>query len=182
MERALEERLRRLQVDFEESFAKESEETEPGGLNPHLTVRVGVELFAVPIQNVQRLVRDVHVVPLPGTPPHLLGVMNLRGDLVTVYDLPMVFGYGPAGNAGTGVVVTKGLPFDAGLAVDEIGRLVDLGGSQVEPAPGMLPDPLWAMVRGMVRHDDGLFLLPDLEALFVRLDARRNTRHLMECS
>jgi purine-binding chemotaxis protein CheW len=168
----LKDRLRKLQADFEASFTRDLLQESHLGRTLHLTLRVGPEVFAVPITQARRLVRGAEVVPLPGAPRHLLGVINLRGDLITVYDLPYMYGYPAAERAVANVVVMRGPSFDAGLAVTELGRLVALDEDRMGPPPGTLPAPLRQIVRGTCYEDRTLVLFPDLGQLFTQLNAR----------
>jgi purine-binding chemotaxis protein CheW len=170
-ELGLEERIVRLQKDFDDSFAKGVEEV-PSDLTLHLMVRVGDEHLALPITHINRLVRDVNVVPLPGAPAHLKGVMNLRGDLVAVYDLPYLMGYRSGREFGGDVVVTKGLSFDAGIAVSEIGTLVSLNAGEAGAVPATVPSALQSMIRGTTYLDEQLLMYLDLGQLVSKLDAR----------
>lgn len=169
----LRDRLRTLQQDFDASFTKDLMEESREGRTLHLTLRVGPEEFAVPITQIRRLVRGAEAVPLPGAPRHLIGVINLRGDLVAVYDLPLLYGYQPTmRQALANVVVLKGSAFDAGLSVTEIGRLIPLDERDVGPPPGTLPAPVRQIVRGTAYVADRLLLFPDIARLFTQLDAR----------
>jgi purine-binding chemotaxis protein CheW len=168
----LKDRLRKLQADFEASFSRDLLDRSHEGRTLHLTLRVGPEVFAVPITQARRLVRGAEVVPLPGAPRHLLGVINLRGDLITVYDLPFMYGYPAAERAVSNVVVMRGPSFDAGLAVTELGRLVALDEGRMGPPPSTLPAPLRQIVRGTCYEDRTLVLFPDLGQLFTQLNAR----------
>lgn len=172
MKPGLQEQLQRLRDDFDTSFSRDLPDTGQEGLVPHLAMRVGDETFVVPISRIRRLVRDADVVPLPGAPPHLLGIVNIRGELVTVYDLPALFGYAAVTPTGAGIVVVKGPEFEAGLAVTEIGGLMHLNESETGAPPSRLPAEVREMVRGTADHGGKPLLFPDLDALFVQLDAR----------
>ena len=168
----LADRLRMLQLDFDASFSRDLLAESHAGRTLHLTVQVGPEVFAVPVIQARRLVRGAEVVPLPGAPRHLLGLINLRGDLIAVYDLPFMYGYPPAERAVANVVVMRGPTFDAGLAVTEIGRLVAMDEAEMGPPPGTLPAGLRQIVRGTCYREGALVLFPDLEQLFTQLNAR----------
>ena len=170
----LKDRLRKLQLDFDAGFSRDLMTEAREGLSLHLTIKVGPEEFAIPITQIRRLVRGAEVVPLPGAPRHLTGVINFRGDLVTVYDLPFMYGYPPTtGQDVTNVVVLKGETFDAGLSVTEIGRLMPLDDRDLGASPGTLPAALRQIVRGTSYQGNRLLLFPDIPQLFTQLDARR---------
>src|SRR6476620_6885957 len=57
-----------------------------------IVVRVRGETFGLPAQNVTEIIRAVAVSPLPGSPPVISGVINVRGSMVVVIDPAVRFG------------------------------------------------------------------------------------------
>ena len=167
----LDERIRRLQEDFDSSFAKGADE-ERNDLPLYLTVTLATERIALPITHVKRLVRGIDVMPLPGSPPHLLGLSNLRGELIAVYDLPRMFGYGGDRQPASNIVVLKGEAFNVGVVVSDIGRLIAVDPARIGAAPRTVPGPMRQIVRGTTYHNGGLLLFLELDQLFTQLDAR----------
>ena len=55
-------------------------------------MRVGVETYALPIEHVQEAAELGTLTPVPGAPNSVLGVYNLRGEILPVYDLSAVLG------------------------------------------------------------------------------------------
>ena len=53
--------------------------------------RVGEQSYALPIAAVREIVRVPHITPVPQSPEHIAGVMNLRGRIVPVVDLRQRF-------------------------------------------------------------------------------------------
>lgn len=88
-------RLADLRQAFDVSFAAPPA-TRHDDLVDLLAVTVGHEPLAVPLAAMAGLVTDRVVTPLPGSPPELVGVAGLRGQLVPVYDLAALLGRAPA--------------------------------------------------------------------------------------
>jgi purine-binding chemotaxis protein CheW len=85
----------------------------------HVRLRVGRESYAVPIENVLEVAELGDVSAVPGSGPAVLGVCNLRGQVLPVFDLAQVLSI--AGDAAAQrVVVAEHAGQLAGLAVDEI--------------------------------------------------------------
>ena len=101
-----------------------------------------------------------------------MGVMNMRSDLVAVYDLQTLFGGASGHDLKGDIVVMKGLAFEAGIAVSEVGALVAIERDSLGPVPGTVPTSLKPVLRGTTYQDDQLLLFLDLDQLFSRLDAR----------
>ncbi|MBI2884623.1 MAG: chemotaxis protein CheW, partial [Candidatus Omnitrophica bacterium] len=61
-----------------------------------ITLRLGTEWYGLPIAKARTVVRVGHVTPLPSVPPHVIGIVNLRGEVLSVTDLRRLFGLPPA--------------------------------------------------------------------------------------
>lgn len=130
----------------------------------HLLVRVGPERYALPVERVLEVVGPGDVCPVFGVPPEVLGVRNLRGQVLPVLDLGGVLGIAPARHDGP-LVVVEVPPARAMLAVDE---LVDVG------SPGdAAEDTESELLSGAVLVDGGLVGVLDLPRL---LDAIHGDR------
>lgn len=84
----------------------------------HLRVRSGREHYALPVEGVREIAPVGRISPVPGSPPEVLGVWNLRGDVMAVVDLAGVLGI-EAGKPGR-VVVAEAGDLHAALAVEEV--------------------------------------------------------------
>jgi purine-binding chemotaxis protein CheW len=93
----------------------------------HVWVRVGGEHYALPVDAVLEVAVYGEVAPVPGAPATVLGVLNLRGNVLPVLDLASAFGLEHGGPRRIVVVEQDGRR--AGLAVDSVVGVEEL------PAP-----------------------------------------------
>ena len=84
----------------------------------HVRVRVADEDYALPIADVLEVAELGEVTPVPGAGAAVLGVQNLRGQVLTVVDLATVFGL--AGSGPERIVIAERGGRRAGLAVDSV--------------------------------------------------------------
>lgn len=121
----------------------------------------GVELAAV------REFRDVgRLSPIPCCPPHILGAMSLRGDLVTLIDLRAALGL-PAESKGGGKAVVARIGEQAvGLAVDEVHDVVYLRQAELQPPPPALRER--REITGTAPYAGRMMTVLDLPALLAR--------------
>jgi purine-binding chemotaxis protein CheW len=98
--------------------------------------------------------------------PHLRGVINLRGNLVTVLDLGTIVRGEPTatGTRARTVVVEIGDEV-VGLCVDEVGDVVEVDPKSMEPLPSHLPADQRGGFHGMVQLPGELLLLLDVAAI-----------------
>jgi purine-binding chemotaxis protein CheW len=110
---------------------------------------------------------------LPGTPPFVVGLINLRGSIVTVLDLGVRLGGGPVDVDRGSIVLVESGPRVVGLAVDELRDVQRVPRSAIEAADaGTMPDgshseartsnPEPRFVCGMLRVEDEVAALLDV--------------------
>jgi purine-binding chemotaxis protein CheW len=96
-------------------------------MSVHVRFRVGDERFALPVTQVLEVAEVGALAPVPGAPPSVLGVRNLRGQVLPVIDLAAVLGTARAQEAET-LVVTEEAGRRAGFAIDEVTDVAELHG------------------------------------------------------
>jgi chemotaxis signal transduction protein len=92
-----------------------------------LVLQAGAERYAIELSALAEIFPYRGCTPVPGAPPALLGVMNVRGDLRPVADLGRLLGLPPGGTGGGYVVMLRRQDSPVGLRIDTIEgvRLVD---------------------------------------------------------
>jgi len=101
---------------------------------------------------------------VPLAPREIVGVLNLRGRIVTLIDLRRRFGLGER-KEGEDVmaigVESRGESY--GLLIDRVGEVVELEGVAREPNPVNLDQRLAQMSSGIYRLDDQLLVVVDVD-------------------
>jgi purine-binding chemotaxis protein CheW len=113
-----------------------------------------------------RLVREVQPLagytPLPGTPPFVLGLINLRGRLLAALDIrPLLGSTANSPSSGAALLIVSAGGIEVGLLADEVIEIRRCD-SQLSPALSSAEGQVVAWVRGI---DSGLTLLLDLALL-----------------
>lgn len=99
-----------------------------------LRMRCGSQAYALELLKVQEVVLPVPLLPLRGTAPAMLGIMNLRGQVVPVMDLGLHLGAAAAeDDAQTRIVVLEEDGETIGLRVSAVEDVANLTDSQIEP-------------------------------------------------
>jgi purine-binding chemotaxis protein CheW len=140
---------------------------------------LGNEEYALETRHVREVVRLADCTPLPGAPLFLLGVFNLRGDILAVFDLRSVFGIaGQRPAEGARVLVLGGERAEFGLLADAAREVRVVRADEVLQPPGAVAGAGREYVRGVTKEAlvvlDGAVLLGD-RRLFIDLD--ENTGH-----
>lgn len=98
-----------------------------------LRLRCAGQAYGLELLKVQEVVLPTPLLPLRGTPPAMLGVMNLRGQVVPVMDLGVHLGQAPQpGTTATRIVVLEEKGETLGLRVTAVDDVVNLTDQQIE--------------------------------------------------
>jgi purine-binding chemotaxis protein CheW len=125
---------------------------------------LGTDRYAVPITAAREILRVGRITPVSTAPAFVLGVINLRGVIVTVLDLRVFFGLetGPVGAAAR-IIVVEGGGMVAGILVEQVAEIVELPAAQVKPALASAKGPVEDFVVGIAAHGGQMLVLIDLE-------------------
>lgn len=96
-------------------------------MSVHVRFRVGDESFALPVAQVLEVAELGQLAPVPGAPPSVLGVRNLRGQVLPVIDLATVLGTSRE-SAAQKLVIAEEAGRRAGFAIDEVTDVAELAG------------------------------------------------------
>jgi len=122
------------------------------------------QMYGLRVLQIQEVLRVQEFTEVPLAPPAVLGLLNLRGSIVTALDLRQRLGLPPNPHleAPLNVVAqtAKGL---VSLRVDRIGEVVEINPEETETPPGTLGQSLRNLLAGVVPLPTGLLLLIDLE-------------------
>jgi purine-binding chemotaxis protein CheW len=139
--------------------------------------RLGGEGYALEVMRVQEVLDMQSLTEVPGGPKFLLGVINLRGHVVPVYDLRLAFGLAKDAKltrAPCVLIVESTLGHDVqvqitGLLVERVSDVLEFSQDEVQPPPQLGLGKATPFVRGLIRHQEGFLLVLDVDRVFSTL-------------
>jgi purine-binding chemotaxis protein CheW len=143
----------------------ELDPTRAGKPQQIVTFKVEGRTFGVDVGAVREIKGWQPTTPLPNAAAHVLGVINLRGAIIAVYDLRQRLGLGPSPVSRSSVVIVLDLGERyGGILVDAVSDIVDILPSDLRPAPDVAGDGDDVLMALLVKGDDVVALL-DLAAI-----------------
>jgi purine-binding chemotaxis protein CheW len=146
----------------------------------YVTFSLMREEYALDIQHVREIIECERVTAIPSMPAVVRGVINLRGSVVPVVDLPVKFGFPetPLG-VGTYIVVVdlvwSGESVRLGLLTSELGRVIDVAADDIKPVPDFGTRIQSEYLRGVGNIDGRFALFLDTERLLSPAELLRIT-------
>lgn len=131
----------------------------------HCTFTLAGHQFGLPVDDVQEVLRDQVITPVPTGDATVAGLTNLRGQIVTALDLRVRCDLPPRGRDERAMSIVIRRPSGPlSLLVDAIGDVIDVDGEAVDPIPATLTGPARHLLRGAVQLPGRLLLLLDTAA------------------
>ncbi|MGS2717526.1 chemotaxis protein CheW [Eionea flava] len=131
-----------------------------------VTFRLAGETYGINVMQVQEVLRHSEIAPVPGAPTYVLGIINLRGNVVTVIDTRHRFGLTPGElTENTRIVIIEADNHVVGILVDSVAEVVYLRQSEIENAPNVGNDESAKFIQGVCHKNDELLILIELDKL-----------------
>ncbi|NOQ80049.1 MAG: chemotaxis protein CheW [Gammaproteobacteria bacterium] len=133
-------------------------------LTQWVTFMLDGEKYGINVMQVREVLRDIEIAPVPGAPSYVLGIINLRGNVVTVIDTRSRFGL-PAveTNEESRIIIIETMDQTLGLLVDSIAEVADILQSQIEVTPNVGNDESSRYIQGVHSKDGELLILVSVE-------------------
>ena len=135
-------------------------------LDPVIAFKLGEQLYALPIEVVKEVIKCPEVTPMPELPPHLVGLVNVRGDVYAVTDLAMRFGLMGEEHQMNFLVILDLEGYSLALGVNHVPDTIQIDLSQVQAPDNVnTSDGSFEYVQGFFQKDGELITLLSVEKL-----------------
>lgn len=131
-----------------------------------VTFRLENEKYGINVMQVQEVLRVTEIAPVPGAPDYVMGIINLRGNVVTVIETRKRFGLMPKEmDDSTRIVIIESEDQVVGILVDSVAEVVDLRASEIESAPNVGTEESAKFISGVASLEGELLIIVDLNKL-----------------
>jgi chemotaxis signal transduction protein len=95
---------------------------------------IGDDVYAIPVELLAEIIIPQKVFPVPTTPPHVLGVINLRGNIVPIVDMRPALSL-PQSSTSNQIAIIRLGTLTIGIVVDNVSEVVGVPKTSVQPVP-----------------------------------------------
>jgi purine-binding chemotaxis protein CheW len=136
-----------------------------------VTFRLKDETYGINVMQVQEVLRVTEIAPVPGAPGYVLGIINLRGNVVTVIDTRTRFGLPTTDvDDASRIVIIESEEQVVGILVDSVAEVVELQQSEIDAAPNIGNEESARYIQGVASRDEDLLIVVDLNKLLTDQD------------
>ena len=132
----------------------------------YVTFRLADETYGIDVMQIQEVLRYTEIAPVPGAPDYVLGIINLRGNVVTVIDTRRRFGLMDAEiTDASRIVVMESSSQVMGVLVDSVAEVVYLKASEIETAPNVGNEESAKFIQGVCNKNGELIILVEFDKM-----------------
>ena len=147
------------------------EELHSNETEQYLTFNLEDEVFALDIAKVREVLEYTKVTKVPQTPEMMIGVINLRGSVVSVIDFRLKLGMPEAARTVNTCIIIAEVELEdevtsIGFLVDSVKEVVDFNINEIEPSPKIGTQFDTEFIKGMGKKDGAFIIILDIERIF----------------
>lgn len=132
--------------------------------------RIDDQEFGANIHKVSIVEKMMNITRVPGTPPYIKGVINLRGEIIPIMSLRLKFGLPEIeADDDTRIVIFKFDECNLGVVVDGVNEVVSFNDSDIESVTSITNDRSLDYIIGIAKADGRLITLLNIEKLISEL-------------
>jgi len=136
-----------------------------------VTFKISNETYAIDIMEVNEIVKLTEITPIPNAPDFVDGIITLRGQIIPIVDLNKRFNFLPRtyteeDELFRAIVIIRVHDMTIGILIDQVNRVIPIDRNQIQPPPQMVSGVGAEFISGVVKQNDNLFVILDVQKLF----------------
>ena len=130
---------------------------------------IGEDTYAIPVELLTEIITSQKIFPVPTTPPHVLGVINLRGNIVPIVDIRPALSLPQQTVSGQIAIVKQGSIL-LGIVVDNVSEVVGVAKSSVQSIPAdygvRAGTSRGRFMKGVIQREENVVAILNIERIF----------------
>jgi purine-binding chemotaxis protein CheW len=132
----------------------------------YLEFQLGSEKYAIELLSVKEVIPVPDTSPIPKSPPHFVGIMNLRGHVISIIDLRKKLQVQPSEDKSEEAVVIINIEhISIGMIVDNISRVMLVSEEDIKPVPKVDNNVNSSYINGVIQSEQQITTILDLTKL-----------------
>lgn len=140
------------QMANDDQIVSDSEAEDTASVQQYVSFLVDGELFGLEINKVQEIIRIPDLARVPMTPRTMLGLANLRGEILPVFDLRMMLDVASPETSDASRVIVVEDQFKVGLVVDRVAQVLNVPEDRIEDAEAIEKTIASSLLTGVVKN------------------------------
>ncbi len=148
-------------------------------VNTYLSFKLKDEYFATNVKKVLTILEMKPITKVPNSPDYMRGVINLRGNVLSVIDMRLKFGMPTTEFTTETCIIVINIEIDneelqLGILVDAVDEVLEIKDSEIGESPSIGTKYKNEFLQGMYKLEDGFIMLLDIDQIFKTEDTILN--------
>ncbi len=135
--------------------------------------RLGERKFGVDISRIQGIEKDQRVVPVPNTEEYITGIMNLRGQVIPVYNLKKKFNIPESNSIDKQYIIAWAKSSTLALEVDGVEEIHNVGSENIHNVPSIIGTGDTKYLQSVIHIKDDLIIIINIDDLLTEAELSR---------
>lgn len=137
-----------------------------GGVSRWVTFQLDDETYGIDVMQIREVLRSAEISPVPGSPAFVLGIINLRGNVVAIIDTRSRFNLPPREmDDASRIIILEAGDFAVGFMVDSVSEVAELQNDAIEVVPDTGGRESSRFINGLYKRKKDLLILVDATRL-----------------
>ena len=128
----------------------------------YLCFGLGKEEYSIPLLSIKEVIGLPEITPIPQSPNYFNGIMNLRGQVISIMDLRTKLGIKAAASDEVSVIILDLGAYNLGVIVDRVNSVLMISADEINDKPIVEANKSHEYIKGVFRKDEKLILLLDI--------------------
>lgn len=137
-------------------------------INQFVVFKIGEEEYAIPILRVNEIIRlkGINITEVPNTQKYVMGIINLRGEVIPIVDLRLKFNMPPVElNDNHRIIIVNIRDNSIGFLVDSVSEVANIDGQDITNPPEEISDINSRYITGVAKYKDRIFIILDIDII-----------------
>lgn len=129
------------------------------------------EVYGIDINMVNAIEKTQKVMPVPNSPNYIKGIINLRGEVIPVYDIRNKFGLSRKDSDASKLIITKTNGMLVAIEVDEVREIHDISEEDISDAPEIVISKETSYISKIAKFEDRMIIILNADKLVTKEEA-----------
>lgn len=137
-------------------------------INQFVVFKIGIEEYAIPILKVNEIIRlkGINITEVPNTQKYVMGIINLRGEVIPIMDLKMKFNMPQKElHDSSRIIIVNIRDKSIGFMVDSVSEVAHIDQDDITQPPEEISDVNSKYITGVAKYKDRIFIILDIDII-----------------
>ena len=132
---------------------------------------VGEQVYGIDLVHVKGIEKYMNIIPVPNSPDYIEGIINLRGDVIPVFNIYAKFQQPKAAiTEQTKLIIVKSNDMLIAFMVDDVSEIVEIEDNEFQPVPKIVKNEATSYIKSIIQVKDRLVVVFNVDGILTEME------------